>query len=163
MEDRRVLAIDAGTRNFAYCVVDPVTWREPVVWYKEDLWTKGGKPSKEQVIEITHAWCRRNKALVDSCDLVVLEQQLRTTFIVQNAVIHALFFDKVTSVSPMTVGSFFHLPKTREHKKAATVALCQRNATMAAEVEKLDDLADAWMMAVWGLIKTNGLSIKQLL
>ena len=39
----RVLAIDMGYRNLAYCVVDNLSWREPVAWDKDDLWIPDGK------------------------------------------------------------------------------------------------------------------------
>lgn len=160
----RVCAIDAGTRNFAYCVVDNFTYDVPLKWVKEDLWkphpTRRAKPTKEQMVALTVTWCRRNKAMLDACDLIVLENQIRTPFIIMNTVIQALYFDKAQTVSPMTIAAYFNMPKTREAKKLAAVRIAKTHCTMQEGVEKLDDLADAWLMAVWGLIAAKGVSAK---
>jgi len=161
MDYQRVCAIDPGTRNFSYCVVDNNNWREPLRWGKEDLWApaagKRGKPTKEQVVGITHAWCDRNHAWLRECDIIMIEGQIRKQFIVMQTVIHALYYVKVRIVHPMTVGSFFRFPPTREEKKAATVRFVVRHATIPA-TDKQDDYADAWCMAVYCLIKRGAIS-----
>lgn len=164
MDYRRVCAVDAGTRNFAFCVCDNTTWRKPLVWRKEDLWApevgRRGKPTLNDVVDITVAWCNRNRELLDSCDVIVLENQMRKPFIVMNTVIHGLFHSKTKSVHPMTVGSYFGLPKTREPKKKATVELCRRYAFIPEDGSKPDDLADAWQMCIWELVQSKALSAK---
>jgi hypothetical protein len=163
MDYVRVCAIDAGTRNFAYCFVDNLHWREPLRWTKEDLWreqpNRRRTPTKEDVVAITVAWCRRNAAALAECDYVVLENQIRIPFIVMNTVIQALHYDKCVSVHPMTVGAYYGLPKTREAKKAAGIAVVVRNGVNFGVANgKIDDLADAWLMAVYQLIQTGALS-----
>lgn len=98
------------------------------------------------------------------CDLIMLEKQMRTNFIVMNTVIQSLFFTRARVVSPMTVGSFFKLPKTREQKKAAGVNVCRRFALIddVNQAGKLDDLADAWMMCAYGLVQRGAISAKEL-
>ena len=164
MDYVRVCAIDAGTRNFAYCMCDNLTWNRPLVWRKEDLWApqegRKGKPNLQDIVEITHAWCMRQAEMLASCDLVILENQLRKPFIAMNCVIQALHFNKTEVVHPMRVGTFFKLPKQREPKKAATVELCRKHALIPRNNGKEDDLADAWMMAVYGLVKRQAISAK---
>ncbi len=160
----RVCAIDAGTRNFAYCVVDNFTWNAPLRWKKEDLWApepgRRRKPTKEDILYLTYAWVDRNKSWLDHCDVIVLENQMRTPFIIMNTVIHTAFFNKTISVSPMTIAAYFKLPKTREAKKPAAVNVAKSYCVMDEKVVKPDDLADAWLMAVWGLIQKGGVSSK---
>ena len=167
MDYVRVCAIDVGTRNFAYCVVDNNHWREPRQWNRVDLWEpKAGrsrKPSTDDVVCITHRWCDENRQMLLECDVIMLEKQMRTTFIVMNTVIQSLFFTRTRVVSPMTVGSFFNLPKTREAKKAAGVSVCRKYARVddVAQVGKLDDLADTWMMAMYGLVQRGALTASE--
>lgn len=164
MDYVRVCAIDAGTRNFAYCVVDNLTWNQPLRWKKEDLWKphpkRRVKPTKEDMVRLTWQWVQNNKGWLDECDVIILENQIRTPFIIMNAVIQALLFTKVQSVSPMTVAAFFKLPKTRELKKPAAVRVTQQYCVLDKSEAKPDDLADAWLMAVWGLIQAKGVSAK---
>lgn len=147
---RRVCAIDAGYRNFAWCVVDGNNWRSPLYWVNEELWPHDFKPNNDDIVQVTVQWCQRNKAMLDQCDHIVLERQMRDRFLVMNAVIHALFFGKVQSVSPQGIGAYYRLPRKRPAKKHAGVAYARKFAQFPAG-EKIDDLADAWLMATWKL------------
>lgn len=166
MNYRTVLAIDVGFRNLGYCLVDSVCWQTPLAWGKADLWGWGPEkrrtPTKEQIVEITVQWVQDNQNLFAQADAVILENQMRTPFIIMNAVIHALHVRRVKVAHPMKVGSFWGLPKTRTQKKEAGIAVCRRNGATFPPNTKLDDLADAWLMAVWGLIQAGGLSIKSI-
>jgi hypothetical protein len=162
----RVCAVDVGTRNFAFCIVDTMNWRHPLVWQHEDLWAvmpgRRRKPTKDDLVRITVAWCKRNYAALKECDHIVLENQIRTPFIIMNTVIQTLFLKRTTVVHPMTVATFFKLPKTRELKKAATVELVRLHAQIPAGAHKLDDLADTWIMAIHALVMHGGISKKEL-
>jgi hypothetical protein len=63
-----------------------------------------------------------------------------------------LFYDKVRVVHPFTMCNFWGLPRTRAEKKAATVELVRHHIAVFPVSGKADDLADAWIMAVWHLI-----------
>ena len=166
MDYLRVCAIDAGTRNFAFCVVDNMSWKDPLVWRHEDLWApargKRSKPTKVQMVDLTYAWCRRNADMLQDCDVILLETQMRTPFIIMNTVIHSLYYSKVQVVSPMTIASFFQLPKTRDAKKAAGVRTVELHAEIPLQRYKADDLADAWLMAVYGLVQRGAISKQSL-
>ena len=166
MDYIRICAIDAGTRNFAYCVIDNNNWREPLVWQKEDLWpaVRGRKlrPTTQDMITLTSAWVERNRDMLQACDMIVLEKQMRTPFIVQNTVIQTLMMSKAVEVHPVSVGAWWKLPRKREAKKAAGVVAVQRSAVIPANMGKPDDLADAWLMAVYMLAKENAVNVKQL-
>lgn len=161
---RNVLAIDAGSRNFAYAMVDSENWRSAGVfpWERVDLWApKAGrrkKPTKQDMIDITVDWLKRNDELVQQADLVVLEQQIRVPYIVQNAVINTYCYDKCRQVSPMTVAAAFQLPKTRAEKKEAAVRTTEDFLRAPLLGEKVDDLADAYLLALWGLVEVGGVS-----
>lgn len=165
----RVCAIDAGYRNFAWCVVDNFSYGAPLEWHHEDLWPpkpgRNGKPTKEDLVAITVAWARRNWAALTACDSIVLENQMRIPFIVMNSALHALFFKRVRVVHPMTVAALFRLPKTREAKKAAGVKTVLLNCPTAPQAggRKLDDMADAWLMAVFQLIALKGISANDII
>lgn len=166
MDYFRVCAIDAGTRNFAFCVLDNNNWREPLVWQREDLWApakgKRSKPTKQNMLEITYEWCQRNQQMLRECDLIILENQIRTPFIIMNTVINSLYYTRVRSVSPMTIAAYFKFPTTREKKKAATVKFVNKHASFPVDNGKQDDYADAWCMAMHAMIKRGALSREEL-
>lgn len=148
---RRVCAVDAGYRNFAWCVVDSNNWRTPLRWVNEELWQHDFKPNNDDIVHVTVQWCRRNKALLDQCDVIILEKQMRDRFLIMNACIHALFFGKVQSVDPRTIGAHYKLPRKRAEKKPAGVAVARSYGVEFPVAYKLDDYADAWLMATYGL------------
>lgn len=163
MEFRCVLAIDAGLRNFAYCKVDTENWRQPLLWRQEDLWAphpnRRVKPTEHDFVDIAHSWFKRNQAMFTDVDLVIFERQIRAPFKIMNAVLQTCCYDKHKEVSAMTVGTFWGLPKTRAAKKAAGVQIVRQFAEIPPSYnDKQDDMADAWLMAVWGLIESRGLS-----
>lgn len=168
MDYCRVLAIDMGTRNFAWCVVDNNNWKSPIAWYCEDLITRSGlngkKPTRHDYVTMAYRWVERNRQLIDTCDVVALERQMRTPFIIMNATITALCYGRVQELHPVTVGNFWQLPRDRLRKKPAGVSVCQRNTERDFPPGvKVDDLADAWMMAVYAMVKREALSKTTLL
>lgn len=166
MNDVTVLAIDAGTRNFAWCVVSSENFNPPEHWQNEDLLSyarrKKTKPTNEEVIDVTMRWCRAHEAIVANCDIIVLERQLREPFTIINTVIQVHFWPKAVVVHPLTVGAFWRLPRKRSEKKAAGIAVCNRNNLVFPAGYKQDDLADAWLMATYMLVQQNGVSNKSI-
>lgn len=158
---RTVIALDVGTRNLGVAVVDNRNWRAPKRWVKVDILGKNKKPSVDVIVKCTVKWVRDHAYWFESADAVVLENQLRTPFIVMNAVISALHLEKVVVVHPLKVGRFWNLPTTRAAKKKAAVACVAQNGAVFPAVAsgKYDDLADAWLMAVWMLIELGGLRV----
>ena len=158
-----VLAIDVGYRNFAWCCVDSENWQSPTQWQLQDLWKfKVGRrntPTRDDLVEMMVKWYERNKTMIDTVDYVVLENQMRTPFIVMNVVLQTLMYGKVTIVHPMTVGAFWKLPVTRAEKKAKGVKICEQFTGKKLKGEKVDDLADSWLMAVWLLHKHKGVEL----
>jgi len=152
----QVTAIDVGYRNFSWCTLNPhgIVSHDTV-----DLWQPQPKrrrqPTRSDLVAITRQWCLANDDLLRSSDRIVLENQMRDPFIVMNVVIHALYFDKVVVVHPMTVGSYWHLPHTRVQKKAAAVTLAQQHGVVLPS-GKQDDAADTYLMAMWELRQMNG-------
>lgn len=156
----RVCAIDVGYRNMAWCIGTSNCWRG-LRWQKEDLWSRHKRvPNNEDMVKITLGWCLKHKDDLDMCDVIVLERQMRAPFIIMNAVITTLYYEKVQVVHPQTVGAFFNLPRTRVQKKAAGIMVVKKNGlTFGVERnDKYDDLADAWLMMVWGLVANKALN-----
>ncbi len=164
---KNVVAIDAGYRNLAVCNVDNTDWQQPAHWVAEDLWKprKGRRsvPTNNDCVEQATYWVRANKKMLDEADAIVLENQMRDRFIIINTVIQSHYLEKTFVVHPMTVAAFWKLPKTRELKKEAAIEVVKRNGVEITRKggAKLDDLADAWLMAVYWMIELGAVRIAQ--
>ena len=80
----RVVGIDAGYRNFAYCALDgspDYDWRH-ALWTGHEDW--GTFRSMDWLRQQTLAWCQRNKRQLDDAQAIVLERQLKKKFMIQN-------------------------------------------------------------------------------
>jgi hypothetical protein len=146
----RVLAIDVGYRNFAWCVVDSSHWKAPLRLQHEDWWgKKRKKPTRQKLMDLCDDWCNRNAGELKAATWIVLEHQIQKIFIAMNAFLASKYWHKTRIVSPMTLCGVFDLPRSREEKKAATVALARHNGVVFPDARKDDDLADAWLMCMW--------------
>lgn len=152
----RVCAIDAGTRNLAWCVITSADPRAPLQWHRVDIWGSTKKPKIEDIVRVTRKWALENYDTIDSCHSIVVERQMRPVFIVMNAVLHTLFFGKVREVHPQTVGAFWNLPKRRVEKKARGIEVVRECGLQFPTNGKQDDLADAWLMAAHELVRLRG-------
>lgn len=152
---KRVAAIDVGYRNFACCILDNQDLTEPLFWEVCDLWPVAPKrrrqPTKLDLVAITVQWCRQHNEQLALCDVIVLENQIREPCIIMNTVVQALYFDKAQVVHPMTVGAYWHLPPTRDAKKQAGIEVVRQHGVVLVG-NKVDDLADTWLMAAWVLL-----------
>lgn len=147
----QVTAIDVGLRNFAWCTLNP---HEILAHDNVDLWApalgRRRKPTRTDLVKIARDWCEQHAALLSSSDRIVLENQIREPYIVLNTVIQTLYYNKTVVAHPMTVGAHFGLPHKRLAKKARGIEVAVANGVALPE-GKQDDLADAWLMARWGL------------
>jgi len=155
---KQVLAIDAGTRNFAYCMIDTTNWRKPLLWQHEMLWRGTGKPSRREIVRMTREWAQKHQDDLRRCDVIALERQMRDNFIIMNTVIETLYFDKTVTYHPTAVGHWWKQPRRREEKKAeGIVRVRELSHGFPVNSGKIDDLADAWLLAVYALVQSNGL------
>lgn len=150
----RVCAIDVGYKNFAYCIVDNVSYPAPVTLTRQCLWRSKARPSVSDAVQMIVAWCKTHDNMLAECDHIVLENQLRPVFIAMNAALEALHPTKVTVVNPRTVGAFWRLPTKREPKKLAAIQRLISNG-IGVPAGKADDMADAWLMAAYQMVQAG--------
>lgn len=155
---RSIVAIDAGYANFA-CVHINGDWRRPLRLTNERLLE--GPFNEEALFEATYQWCQQNKAMLESCDAIVLERQMEKKFAVINTVIRTLHHDKTEERNPRSVGARFGLDvNDRPRKKRQAVELVKRNVPMLSRKKgKKDDMADAFLLAISYLQDHNPKSV----
>ena len=157
MKGLRIAGLDAGTRNLGFCVIETPDVQNPIVWMHVDLFPRRrdkGKPTSVEIVTATVHWLRGHRALLESCDVIVLENQMRTPFEILNAVVSAHYLEKVEVLNPRTVGRFWGLPSQRAPKKKAGVSCVAQNGCQFPPVrnKKYDDVADAWLLAVYAAV-----------
>lgn len=145
----KIVAIDAGYRNFAWISLVAGDWRHPLQWRKEDICPDASTPSVDALLGATVKWCDDNQPMLDDADAIVFERQIHRKYMVINAAIRSRWFGKTSEYSPSTVGKFFGLPGDRASKKKAAVNLVSRNLELPRMYKKKDDLADAMLLAIY--------------
>jgi Poxvirus A22 protein len=149
----RVLAIDVGIRNLAFCCLEDGCL---LAWANEPLAGAEYKPT--DTVHHVMRFVEAHRQLFDSCDKLVIERQMRVNMRVVEAALHALFYAKCTIVHARTIKARFGLCKRNyQQNKAAAVAcvddlLAGNTAELAAAyraARKRDDLADAYLMALF--------------
>jgi len=118
------------------------------------LWNGRRTPQDQDIIRITRRWCEANHDLLSGAQYIVIEKQLRPLFQTMATVINTLYFDQTVQVSANTIAAHFELPRKRKEKKAATIALVEDLGVVFAQ-GKQDDLADAYLMALWKVSNTK--------
>lgn len=145
----QIIGIDVGYANLAMCGLDP-DWRNPVIWTNERILE--GKYTEEGLWQATFAWCKKHQELLENACMIVLERQIDDRFKVMNAIIRTLHPSLAVVVAPATIGAKFGLRRTRKEKKEDAIRLVGNNLRIV-DARKKDDLADAFLLAFWGLQK----------
>ena len=156
MKGPSVLGIDVGYKNFAYCFIRDGRWRKPLIWENISLFQ--GKYNEKKAFDALLSWTRKEQDMLRQADAIVLEKQMARKFVIMNTVIRTLFWQKCTEVSPLTISKDFHIPRERLAKKRAAIELASANASFPlGATAKKDDLADAYLLALWHLKHANSL------
>ncbi len=166
----RVLGIDMGYANFAWCLIDTeVSVTRPTHWVVERIWTKPArskkwKPTNDQLFEAMYSWCDQHDTLLRGVDAILLERQMRDKFIIMNTVIRTRYHGKIEMLHPSSVARTFHLRTGRDKKKADAVKICEHNMEgLPKGKRKRDDMADAALMCLHHLNKKQALSVEPFL
>jgi hypothetical protein len=155
---KRIVAVDIGYRNLAMCQLNAAEDIISLTVTLTDLTGGGGKPSRRSLFDLTIKWCEQNAAVLESADIIVLETQMRKQFEVMNTIIMARYPHKSVELAPATLCAVYRMPRKRDEKKLATQKLVrelfpQLLESLASQHKKLDDLADAILMAHWAYAK----------
>jgi hypothetical protein len=150
-----VLAVDVGIRNLAICAMD--TAHGIVHWANEPLSIGAYQPQHN--VQYVHEFLARNAALFALADEIVVEKQMRVNMRIIEAVIHSRFFDKCKVVHPRTIKAAFGIGRGNYalNKKASVDFVQARLQSFEephwrnffASAKKRDDLADAYIMALF--------------
>lgn len=151
----RVVGIDAGYVNFAVCAVNTEDIYRPYYWKNEPLFT--GEFSEERLCQAIHEWTSQPeiREMLDAADVIVLERQMTMKFQAVNHCIRFRWWDKTQEVNPKTFAAFFNFPQTRKEKKKAAVDMVSANTIFPVKKGKKDDLADAYLLALFHIFSTQ--------
>jgi len=146
----RVLGIDAGFANLAYCEVNSEDPTHPIRWACVRIMEE--KFSEEKFFKAAYDWVQSDmmKPIFEAVDRIVLERQMTPKFAIVNHIIRALYYHKTVEYNPQTVGSHFGLARDRATKKKDAIRIVSAVAAFPVSKKK-DDLADAYLLAIYDL------------
>ncbi len=150
---RKIVGIDAGYVNFAVCGIATNEAARPYYWVNEALFK--GEFSEEKLVHAIFAWINRPaiKELLTEADEIILERQMTMKYQAVNHCVRFLYMAKTREVHPNTIRAFFRLPEKRSAKKKAAVDLVSNRAILPVKKGKKDDLADAYLLAWYGVLE----------
>jgi hypothetical protein len=153
---KRVVGIDVGWANLGSCALDLGRgWEDPIMWKNERILE--GKMTEDLLREATFQWCKSNEETLQSATAIVLERQHQPPLRIMTAIIWTLYREKTRFVAPQTVGKRYGLRRIRKEKKQDAVALVKKNMrTRMPRQRKVDDLADAFLLAFFGFEDFGG-------
>ena len=150
-----VLAIDVGIKNLALCAMD--TADGLVHWANEAL--SGSTYQPMHNVQYVHEFIARNASLFERANEIVIEKQMRVNMRIIEAVIQSRFYDKCKVVHARTIKTAFGLGRGNYalNKKASVDYVHQHLELFGqpkwqshfARAKKRDDLADAYIMALF--------------
>jgi Holliday junction resolvasome RuvABC endonuclease subunit len=155
----RILSIDPGMRNLAWCYMDGETG-EVLSLGREDIY-------RTEKIEIApcysniQRWCRDHHDMLVDASVVLIEKQfcdrkviLSTCLNTIQTVLMCFTHGKHLLVHAMSVKKFFSTVKTthRNNKAASVAKASELYPTIAVTTGKLDDVADAYLLCRYALM-----------
>ena len=160
----RVLGIDPGLRNLAFCVLDAKG--EAVCTGKEDIFA-GREITVDGTYDAIVGWCDRNAAMLDDADVVVIERQfcnskfkLSACLLIMQTVLQTRSHGRCVLLHAMAVKRFYntHAGKHAANKRAAVKRALVLVPELSLTKGKLDDIADALLLAKYHFFssKRNG-------
>lgn len=170
---RRILSIDIGTRNTAFCYFD-VESQKILEWQRLSLPEKDGKTLLiPRLVKFVHSFKTDNAGIAEEADLVAVEQQMAASMRIMEAVLHSQFVGRALSVNPGQVKRYCRatypdlvaVHKLGKKSKSIDYALNKKMMVSVATKElisqeerwvemfrgekKKDDFADAFVQALY--------------
>ena len=156
----KVLSLDPGLRNLAWCIVDETA--EILEVGRSDIYN-GNKIEIATTFDAIVEWCEKHVYLFESADVVVIEKQfqdnkitLSSCLLIVQTVLQtfARARPKVVVLHAMTIKKFFKtLQSNHRQNKAASVkcavALDPSLRSMCPNGSKIDDICDAYLMCLY--------------
>lgn len=146
-----VVGIDAGYANLAMVVVSTENIARPLFHGRFRI--LAGKYSEHELLQGCYKFFNRDdvKRWLERADHINLEYQKDKKFAIVNMFVLVPYFAKTTTVHPNTVGAHFKLSNDRATKKKEAIYLLQNNSLIGGEKGKKDDIADAYLLAIYYL------------
>lgn len=170
---KRVLSIDIGMSNFAFCYYD-ISSDSILEWRRLSLPEKGKMLLIPRLVGFVHDFKREHAVIAEEATLVAVEQQMTASMRIMEAVCHSLFAGKARSVNPRQVKRYYReqypllVPVHKEGKTSRSIEYGMGKRLIVAVArdmlptqtdpqwqqyfageKKKDDIADCFTQAVY--------------
>lgn len=142
----RVLSVDIGERNFAYCA-----WSTARGFYDMQVvdlrLIKGDSATRMRTLQ--------ERGVFDDCDVVLVERQMRSKFKEMATAIRCFNWGKTVLVAPQSVKRAFktstgkHATNKKAHVALARSFLSEKETAKFDAFKKKDDVADTIVQVMW--------------
>jgi hypothetical protein len=150
-----VLAIDVGYHNMGMVLAESLTGPSIKVEYIKKVNLEDYKYLKtNDMVDLVSLFVEDHQTIFDSADKILIERQPPGGFTNIEILLHYMFRDKVSLVSPISIHSHFgmrHL--SYDERKERTTSIAERYTNFEIPYERKHDIADALCMILYDNFK----------
>ena len=147
----KILAIDIGYHNMGLVLAESLTGPKIVVEYMKKVSLEDYKYLKtNDFVDLVPLFVEDHQHLFDAAEKILIERQPPGGFTNIEILLHYMFKDKVTLISPVSMHMHFgmrHLDY--EERKERTVLIAEKYLDDEIPYERKHDIADALCMIVY--------------
>ena len=153
----KILAIDVGYHNMGLVVADSDAGPKIVVEYVKKVNLEDYKYLRtNDIVDLVPLFVEDHKDIFDGVDKILIERQPPGGFTNIEVLLHYMFRDKVSLVSPVSMHTHFgmrHLDY--DQRKERTVSIAEKYIVGDIPYDRKHDIADALCMIVYYNFRTT--------
>lgn len=153
----KILAIDVGYHNMGLVVADTDAGPKIVVEYVKKVSLEDYKYLRtNDIVDLVPLFVEDHKDIFDGVDKILIERQPPGGFTNIEVLLHYMFRDKVSLVSPVSMHTHFgmrHLDY--DQRKERTVSIAEKYIVGEIPYDRKHDIADALCMIVYYNFRTT--------
>lgn len=153
----KILAIDVGYHNMGLVVADSDAGPKIVVEYVKKVNLEDYKYLRtNDIVDLVPLFVEDHKDIFDGVDKILIERQPPGGFTNIEVLLHYMFRDKVSLISPVSMHTHFgmrHLDY--DQRKERTVSIAEKYIVGEIPYDRKHDIADALCMIVYYNFRTT--------
>jgi len=155
-KDMKILAIDIGYHNMGIVLADSDAGPKIRVEYVKKVSLSDYKYIySNDIVDLVPLFVEDHKELFDSAEKILIERQPPGGFTNVEILLHYMFKDKVSLISPVSMHTHFGMRHLNyDQRKERTVSIAEKYIEDEIPYERKHDIADALCMIVYHNFRT---------
>jgi len=153
----KILAIDVGYHNMGLVVADSDAGPKIAVEYVKKVSLEDYKYLRtNDIVDLVPLFVEDHKDIFDGVDKILIERQPPGGFTNIEVLLHYMFRDKVSLISPVSMHTHFGMKHLDyDQRKERTVSIAEKYIVGEIPYDRKHDIADALCMIVYYNFRTT--------